>query len=375
MKRVLIGGAGFGGIAAAVTLRRLVPAEVAEIMLVDRRTDFSMGFRKTWAALGIEPQSAGSRRLRDIAGVQLVTGELTRVDPPARAVEVEGRTLTADALVLALGAAQAPTAVAGLAEHGLNVWDREHAGRAWEQLAGLSAGRLLIGIFGLPYTCPPAPYELALMARDRLPASVTIDLFTPAPIALPVVGPAESAKLEHMLADAGVGFAARRQASEVRPRSVHFADGSEEAFDVLLAVPPHRCPRVLVEAGLAPAGGWAAPDPRTLELPYPDVYAVGDCTAIPLANGMQLPKAGVFAHAEGEVVAQRIADRLAGRQPEATFAGEGHCFIETGGRRAAKAEGRFLADPVEVHISEPTEAGMAEKLEFERSRLTAWFGG
>jgi len=34
----------------------------------------------------------------------------------------------------------------------------------------------------------------------------------------------------------------------------------------------------------------------------------------------------VFAHAEAEVVARRIADELAGRQPSATFDGAGACF-------------------------------------------------
>jgi sulfide:quinone oxidoreductase len=106
----------------------------------------------------------------------------------------------------------------------------------------------------------------------------------------------------------------------------------------------------------------------------PDVYAIGDCTAITLANGLPLPKAGIFAHAQGEVVAARIAARLAGRPPTATFVGEGYCFIETGGGRAAKAEGQFLADPVEVEISEPSAGGLLEKREFERARLTEWFG-
>ncbi len=236
-------------------------------------------------------------------------------------------------------------------------------------------GRLVIGILGLPYTCPPAPFELALLCRDRLGPSLSISVFTPAPIALPVVGPAESAKVERLLAEVGVDFAAGRQATAVEDAAISFADGSQLVFDTLLAVPAHRCPAVLVEAGLADAGGWLRPDPRTLELGRPDVYAVGDCTAIMLANGLPLPKAGVFAHAQGEVAARRIAARLDGAQPSATFDGEGYCFIETGGGRSAKAVGSFMADPVDVRIDEPSPAVMAEKVEFERSRLAAWFGG
>jgi sulfide:quinone oxidoreductase len=374
MKRVIVAGAGFGGIGAAVALRRLVSRAQVEIVLVDRRSDFVMGFRKTWAALGIDGLEPGRRDLRTIADVTLTVGDITRLDAGERRIEVDGQSIEGDALVIALGAQQAADAVPGLAEFGLNVWDRDTAATAWSQLSAVRSGAVVIGIFGLPYTCPPAPYELALLCRERLGPQVGLSVFGPAPMALPVVGAVESAKVERLLADHRIGFMPGRQATAVERGRIVFADGTEQAFDVLLAVPPHRCPQLLVDAGLAEPGGWLRPDPHTLELQLPDVYAVGDCTAITLANGLPLPKAGIFAHAQGEVVAARIAAGLAGRPPTATFAGDGYCFIETGGGRAAKAAGRFLADPVQVEISEPTAAGMIEKREFERARLAEWFG-
>jgi NADPH-dependent 2,4-dienoyl-CoA reductase/sulfur reductase-like enzyme len=85
-------------------------------------------------------------------------------------------------------------------------------------------------------------------------------------------------------------------------------------------------PEVVTAAGLAEPGAWVKVDPATLETRFPGVYAIGDVTVIPLASGMPLPKAGVFAHAQGEVVAARIADGLAGRTPTATFDGNGMCF-------------------------------------------------
>jgi sulfide:quinone oxidoreductase len=266
--------------------------------------------------------------------------------------------------------------VPGLAEHGINVWSRDEAGRARRAIEGLADdGRLVIGIFGMPYSCPPGPYEFALLARDHLPAGIEITAFTPAPMALSVAGPAESAKLEALLAKRGITFLPKHKASAVHPGVVELEEGRELPFDVLLGVPPHRCPPVLVDAGLAEPGGWIKPDPRTLELSgYEDVYAVGDCTAIPLANGMPLPKAGVFAHAQGEVAAARIAARLRGEQPSATFDGLGTCYLETGGGEAAKTYGSFLADPPQVQVSSPAAETLDEKREFERSRLAAWFG-
>ncbi|MEX2547047.1 MAG: FAD-dependent oxidoreductase, partial [Chloroflexota bacterium] len=276
--------------------------------------------------------------------------------------------------ILALGAEHAMDGVPGLAEHGINAWDRAETDRARAAIAGIGRGRLVIGIFGTPYACPPGPFELAMLARDRLGTGVEISLFSPAPIALPVLGQQESAKLEQLIADRGIDFHPNRKAAAVDEGSIHFSDGSELPYDVLLSVPPHRCPKVLVAAGLAEPGGWVGPDPRTLETAHDGVYAIGDCTEIKLASGLSLPKAGVFAEAQGEVVAERIGARLRGVPPEATFSGEGACFIETGGGEAAKAEGAFMADPPQVHITQPNAQAMEEKLDFERSRLHAWFG-
>ena len=104
------------------------------------------------------------------------------------------------------------------------------------------------------------------------------------------------------------------------------------------------------------------------------MYAIGDVTAIPLASGMPLPKAGVFAHAQGEVVAARIADQLAGRAPTATFDGHGMCFLETGHGRATMVRGNFYASPPDVALAEATEEHLAAKHAFETDRLAAWFG-
>jgi sulfide:quinone oxidoreductase len=202
-----------------------------------------------------------------------------------------------------------------------------------------------------------------------------VEVFGPMPIALPVVGPTESAKLEAIVEAAGIPFHRGRTAEEVTAGTVRFSDGETLAFDVLLAIPPHRCFQILVDAGLAAPGGWVTVNPATLETSFRYVYAVGDCTVIKLAHGLPLPKAGVFAEAEGCVAAERIADEIAGRTSTATFAGEGVCYAEVGGGRAAAVRGQFLADPPFIAIAEPSSENLAAKIAFESDRLTGWFGG
>jgi NADPH-dependent 2,4-dienoyl-CoA reductase/sulfur reductase-like enzyme len=99
------------------------------------------------------------------------------------------------------------------------------------------------------------------------------------------------------------------------------------------------------ESGLTAESGWIQVDRHTLETRFPGVYAVGDVVSIPLRLGKPLPKAGVFAHGEAEVVARNIAARIAGRPESERFNGYGGCFVEVGGGKAAFGDGDFYAEP------------------------------
>jgi sulfide:quinone oxidoreductase len=379
MARVLVLGAGFGGIATAVALRNEL-AEGDEILLVDRHDDFAMGLRKTWAILGISPIAYGTRSLASLAGggITVIEGTIEGIDPAGRAATVDGASIEADALVVALGAEATMDAVPGLAEHGHNAWDRSHLDQVHGAVDEFRGGRVVIGIFGTPYPCPPAPYELALLLGDRFDArgiDAHLTVFAPVPVVLPILGAAACVPLDGRLEERGIAFLANHRATSVADRAVQFGPDEQLPFDLLLAVPPFRCPSVVVEAGLAPAGGWIAVDRATLETSHEAVYAIGDATAIPLANGMPLPKAGLFAEKEGEAVAARIAARLRGEEPTATFDGRGACFAEMGGGEASIIAGDFFSDPPAVELSAPSAGHRADKERFEMDRLARWFGG
>ena len=123
MTRTLVLGGGFGGIAASVELKRLLGDE-HEVVLVDRKPEFTMGLRKLWALVGHGTIAEGSRAraLLEERGVRVVEEEILAIDPAARAAELTSGRLDGDHLVIALGAVSRPDLVPGLAEHGHDIW-------------------------------------------------------------------------------------------------------------------------------------------------------------------------------------------------------------------------------------------------------------
>ena len=377
MKRVLILGGGFGGIATARRLKQRLD-ETDEVILVDRRDYFMVGFRKTWALTGQSPLEAGQRPLDSLTslGVRVMRDPVTRIDPAGRAAWMGDQRISADALVVALGAELASDAIPGFQQYAHNVYDPQEIPRAAQALTDFQGGNLLIGVFGVPYKCPPAPYEMALLIRDVLEARGTeanVEVFTPQPVSMPILGQAGCDVVESRLADRGISFLPNRKATAVEEGQVVFAN-ERRPFDLLFGIPPHRPPAVVRESGLVGESGWVTVNPRTLETPFPGVYAIGDVVQVSMANGKPLPKAGVFAEAMGETVAERIASSFTGQEPEATFTGEGGCYLEVGGGQAMMVKGHFMAVPdPEVTLIQASPTLLDEKRAFETQRLQAWF--
>jgi sulfide:quinone oxidoreductase len=129
------------------------------------------------------------------------------------------------------------------------------------------------------------------------------------------------------------------------------------------------------ESGLVGETGWVSVNSRTLETQFPGVYAIGDVVQIAMSNGKPLPKAGVFAEAMGETVADRIAAAFKHQEPEAMFKGEGGCYLEVGSGQAMMVRGHFLAVPEpEIALTEASPQHLEEKHSFEAQRLQTWFG-
>jgi sulfide:quinone oxidoreductase len=376
--QVIILGGGFGGLAAAHRLRERLGDHVA-ITLVDRRSTFMMGLRILWTIVGRGDRPSGTRALDALSrkGIRVLRAGVTAIDPLRKQVVTTAGTVTGDALIVALGAELRPDLLPGYDPTGSNLYDLDEAERIAARVDGIDRGRIGIGILGAPYKCPPAPYEAAFLVEAALRQRgvrnrVDIEVFTPLPFSLPVAGRAMSGLVEEMLAARGIGFLPARTATAVEGREVVFG-AERRAYDLLLAVPPHRAPSVVKESGLT-LGEWIRPDRHTCEIPdWLNVFAVGDVTEVPTPSGMTLPKAGVFAEAMGRTAAEVIADRFAGGGAP-VYDGAGFCFVETGDELATAVRGNFYATPEPaVEFAPPSRDALAEKRAFEATRLTAWF--
>jgi sulfide:quinone oxidoreductase len=358
-KTILILGGGIGGLIAANELRQRLPRE-QRIVLVEKNSRHAFAPSFLWLMTGDRRPEQITRDLRQLVppGVEVSLAEVQAIDPTNRQVQTSAQTLSYDYLIVALGAELAPEAIPGLAESAHTFYSFEGAAKLREALHSFRGGTVAVVVSALPYKCPGAPHEGAMLIADTfrrrgLRGQVEVHLYTPEPQPMPVAGPALGDAVKQMLEGQGVIFHPLHKLTAVNPQtcSLTFEGKDSLTFDLLVAIPPHRGPRVVREAGLANEAGWVPVDRATLKTKYENVYALGDVTVIPIPGRWKpevplvLPKAGVFAHAQAEVVARRIAAEIAGAGARDEFCGDGYCMLEAGERMAGFAYGNFFAEP------------------------------
>ncbi len=388
-KSIVILGAGTGGLVAANRLRRMLSGE-HRVILVDRSPVYSFAPSYTWVMLGLRTGRRISRDLRILEkkGIEFQLGEVTAIDTDNKKATAGGREIGYDYLIIALGAQYASDEIEGLGRT-WTFYHLEGAEGLQEQLPNFRQGRLVIVVSSLPYKCPPAPYEGALLLdhyfrRRGVRDEIEISVFTPEPMPLRVTGEEVSDRITELLTARGLSFKpnARLQSVDHKAKTLEFEGAEPVPWDMVIATPIHRIPDVLVSAGLAAAGSWVTVDPETLAVRSPGsgealsegVYAIGDATVIPLADGLALPKAGVFAHGEAEVVSRNIAAEINEGQPIWAYGGQGACFLETGASKGAYVTGHFFAQPrPRVQFRGPSRIWHWAKLGFERLWLWRWF--
>jgi sulfide:quinone oxidoreductase len=341
MDRILILGGGVGGtLTANLLVKRLRPrlktGEVT-ITVVDQTGEhvYQPGFM--YLAMGGERTANLHRPERSLLDprVALVVGEVEKVDERHRNVRMtNGERLAYDYLVLATGSRIVPEAIDGFASEAYHFYTAEAAQRLRSALDAFRGGRIVIGIAGMPYKCPPAPLEVAFLIeaelRERGLRDAT-ELHFCSPIGRAFTIESVSEMATPILERKGIELHSffNVETIDATRKVVQSLEGEELPYDLLILVPPHKGQQFLIDSGLAPApGGWLPTDRATLQVGgRQDIYALGDATDLPLS------KAGSTAHFEAPVVTERIVASIEGRQVDharGDYLGKVMCFFEIG---------------------------------------------
>ena len=348
---VIILGAGIGGVVTANVLAKKV-GKTARIILIDKQKNHV--FPPAFLHLMV-----GERKPQDVQkplsllkkkGIEVITDEVTKINHKEKTVKTAHHQFSYNYLVIALGAQMFPENIVGLST-GYNLYSFEDVEKLKVSLEKFTKGKIAIVISSLPFKCPAAPYEAAFLldayfAKKNLRQNIELSVFTPELLPMPSAGQHIGNLIKEMLQKRSINFYPQVKLQEVLGKTHKLVFSSREKYDfnLLLFIPPHQGATVIKEAGLGNETGFIPVDKYTLETIYPNVFAIGDANIILLSSGKPLPKAGVFAHAQAEVVADIIVCRIKDKKEAKIYDGKSSCFLETGFDKAGFASGNLYTE-------------------------------
>lgn len=375
---MLILGGGFGGLSAANEIRNNLSSSQVKITIIDKKDWFMVGFAKLWIIRGTRTfeNSIGSLNELSKKNIDFLKEEILQIDLQNKNIKTTTKILSYDFLIIAMGAVLAPEKIPGLSENGMNLYDHNQLTEIHNKLKKMKSGNIAISIMGMPYKCPPAPFEASLLIDSMLREqgvrdSVQIHFYSPAPITLPAAGPEISQQILNLINSENIIFHDSCKIKSVEKNKLIFQNG-EANFDLLLAIPPHVAPKVIYDSELAKEGGFI-PINRDCKTQFENVYAVGDVTTLTVIDTITVPKAGIFAEGEAITVAQNIMSKIQSKTESSLFDGKGGCFIESGRDTASLIEVDMFSEPKPTtKLTESTTKHLDEKIQFEKERLSKW---
>ena len=375
---VVILGGGFGGLAAANEIRNTLDSSKVKITIIDKKDWFMVGYAKLWIMNGTRTfeNSIGSLNELPKKQINFIKDEIIEINPENNFIKTKSKNISFDFLIISMGAVLAPEKISGLIENGFNLYDHNQLDEINQKLNKIESGKIAIVIMGMPYKCPPAPFEASLLVDSMLRKrgirdSVQIDFYSPAPITLPAAGPEVSKKILDLVNSEKITFHNSQKIKRVESKKLIF-ENSEYRFDILLAIPPHVAPKVIYDSNLAKEPGFIPID-RNCKTPFENIFAVGDVTSLTVTDSIAVPKAGIFAEGEGITVAKNIISKLESKETSVLFDGKGGCFLESGRDTASILEvDMFTNQKPSTELTESTKDNLSKKLDFEKERLSKW---
>ncbi|MFI6483434.1 NAD(P)/FAD-dependent oxidoreductase [Nonomuraea sp. NPDC050663] len=322
-QRIVILGAGYTGMTAAMATARRLRRKDVQITLVNPETRFTERLRLHQTAAGQELKNLQIPDMVAGTGIEFVQGWVSGIDLDARVAHLDGgRGVAYDILVYALGSVTDIATVPGVDENAYTLNTAAEARRLAERLTTVDSvvvgGGGLTGVESAAEIAETHPgLQVLLLSRD-VPGSM--------------MGEKARAYLHAGLKRLGVEVRTGVEIAKVLPDAVELADGERIDTGATLWTTGTRVSPMAAQAGLTvDERGRIVVDETLRSVSHPEVYAVGDAAAIRQPYGVihgtcqsGIPTA---AHA-----ADAVARQVTGRQPKPFRFGYIHQPVSLGRR-------------------------------------------
>ncbi|MBP1966352.1 NAD(P)/FAD-dependent oxidoreductase [Paenibacillus aceris] len=366
--KVVILGAGYGGIVTAIRLQKLIKSGEADVTLVNKHDYHYMTTHLHMPAAGTdhhENARVAIRELIDERKIHFIKATVRQILPEEKRVILTDEVLTYDYLVVGLGSETETFGIPGLREHAMSInsinsvrFIRQHTQYMFAKykLDSKHKEYLTFIVGGAGFTGTEFVGELAdripVLCRtfDVDPSLVQIINIEASPTALPPGLPDDLVEYGmEVMRRKGVQYKLSTAIKACEPDGVLLGDGQFIRAGTVIWSGGVRGNSLLQEAGFHVQRGRVKVDDYLRSLQYPDVFITGDCSIVMSPEGTPYPANAQIAVQQGYNTAKNLIHSLRGN-PLRSFAYDFKGTVASLGRGEAigilkvkKVKGKFAA--------------------------------
>ena len=349
--KVVILGAGFGGLAAARALNK-----IAEVTLVDRhnfQTFLPLLYQVSTAGLAADHIAHPIRGALRKTKIKFRMGSPITIDHKNKSVKLDSsETLEFDYLIIAMGSATNDFGVKGVTEHALGMKSvtealeiRSSILRRFEDLCRFEdETQLSITVVGGGPTGVEMAGAIAELKKGPLrsdqahaAANIKVNIVEAGPRLLPSFSAKLSERTRKDLEKLGVNVLTSTSVKEIKPREILLGDKKKLPSEVTIWAAGVTGEPVMKKLGLPNTNGRITVDPTLQVSNYPNIFAIGDIAGAKGSDGRYLPMVAPVAMQQGRFVAKQIANSIK-KQPLNNFNYRDKGSMATIGRHKAVVE-------------------------------------
>ncbi len=322
--KIVILGAGYGGILTSLRLQKELNYNEADVTLVNKHDYHYFTTQLHMPAAGTDnPDNVrvSISKLIDEFKIDFVKSTVVQIRPHDRKVILEDGTLSYDYLVIALGGESETFGIPGLAEYALTIRSinsvrliREHIEYQFARFKREPhrTDYLTIVVGGAGFTGIEFVGELAdrvpLLCKqfDVDPSLVKIINIEAAPTALPGFDPELVEYGMQVLQKKGVTFRIGTPIKECTPEGVIVGDGEEIKAATVIWTGGIRGNRLIEEAGIETVRGRVKVDEYLRAPGYDNIFVIGDNSIVFNEEGRPYPPTAQMAMQQGVNCAQNL---------------------------------------------------------------------